>query len=82
MVPAIFLQKYKNYYRSCLPMSPQARRRDIGFIALRADERSLVVVQSPVQLEMHVLGERLRTLVAAVRLVIRVQTLVCLQVGR
>ena len=40
----IFLQKYKNTHRSRLPMSPQARSGDIGFIALGADERPLVVV--------------------------------------
>ena len=38
-------------------------------------------MQSPVQFEMHVLGERLRTFVAAVGLVVRVQSLVRLQVG-
>ena len=38
-------------------------------------------MQPSVQLEMHVLGERLRTFVAAVGLVVRVQSLVRLQVG-
>ena len=57
-------------------MGPEAGGRYIGFIALGADERSLVVVQPPVQFQVHVLGERLWALVAAVRLVVRVQPLV------
>ena len=66
--------------RGCLPVRAQTGGGDVGLVALRADERSLVVVQPPVQFEVHVLGERLRALVAAVRLVIRVQPLVRLKI--
>ena len=42
-------------------MSPEAGSGDIGFIALGTDERPFIVVQPPVQFQVDVLGERLRS---------------------
>lgn len=67
--------------RSRLPVCPEAGSGDIGFIALGTDERPFIVVQPPVQFQVDVLGERLRTFVTAVGLVVGVQSLVSLQVA-
>ena len=67
--------------RRRLPVGPQPAGRDVG-LAAPAAERALVAVQPDVQLQVDVLGEAARALLARERLVARVQPLVRLQVGR
>lgn len=64
----------------CLPVGAEARGRDVGLAARAADERTLVVVKSLVQLEVDKLGEAQRTLLTCKRFLPLVKAHVSFQI--